>query len=435
MDNFDMLEAFVVDVNGSLRGKWIPVTQADKIFKEGLRLPKSVFAVDPWGNDVLAAGLVTETGDGDGLATPVEGTFVPAPWHDKPTAQVLLSMSGFHADPRHVLAQVLAQYKKRGLTPVVAAELEFYLIDRKPDEQGRPQPPLSPASGKRVTGPQILGIGESDDFRGVLSDIAEACRVQGIPADTTISENGPAQFEINLNHLADALRAADCAVLLKRAVKGVATKHGMAATFMAKPYAQFSGNGMHVHFSILDKKGKNIFTGKTAQGAPALKHAVAGLLTHMTDCMAIMAPNANSYRRLRPGSHAPTTITWGYDNRSASVRIPASGLAATRIEFRVPGADANPYLVIAGILAAALDGIATKKSPDSPIRGNAYAAKANSLPSSWATALEAFSTSKFIAKYFGRNWQKLYLACKAQEKDGIEAEISSAEHNAYLRDT
>jgi glutamine synthetase len=435
----ETLEAFVVDISGALRGKWVPRENMEKVFKSGLRIPRSIYAVDIWGQDVLPAGLVAETGDNDGICRAVPSSLKPIPWSPRPLAQVLMSMEDgngkpFFADPRHVLAKVLSLYKKEGLTPVVAAELEFYLLDCKPDERGRPQPPLSPVTGKRVHAAQILGLGETAEFSNVLSDIASACRTQDIPADTIISENGPGQFEINLYHVPDALQAADHAVLLKRAIKGVASQHGMSATFMAKPYAGQSGSGMHVHFSVLDKKGKNIFAGKDAKGTPALKHAIGGLMAAMQDSMAILAPNANSYRRFRAGSHAPTKIAWGYDNRSCSLRVPESDIDATRIEYRVAGADVNPYLVLAVILAAALDGLKKKTAPPPPVKGNAYAGKAKTLPDTWDAALTLFKDSKFIEKYLGRDYKKLYLACKLQEKETLASEVTSAEHDAYLRD-
>lgn len=434
-----MLEAFLVDVNGALRGKWIPPETAEKVFTSGLRMPYSLFAVDIWGQDVLPAGLVTETGDSDGLCRADKEAVRPVPWLDRPVNQVLLSMydekgAPFFADPRHVLSRVLALYKKAKLTPVVAAELEFYLLDAKSDEKLRPQPPLSPASGRRVSSAQILGLGEADDFRPVLTGIADACRAQNIPADTTISENGPAQFEINLYHAPDALAAADNAVMLKRAVKGVAQKHSMTATFMAKPYANQSGNGLHIHFSILDAKDRNIFAGKDKKGAPNLRHAIAGLLAAMPYSMAVLAPNLNSYRRFRTGSHAPTKAAWGYDNRSCALRVPASDIAATRIEYRVPGADANPYLVLALVLYAAFDGIKKKKQPPPAIKGNAYHSAAKALPDTWEAALDLFARSKFVTAALGEKYKKLYLACKAQERETLLATVSSAEHDAYLRD-
>ncbi len=430
--HIETVEAFVVDVNGVLRGKWVPRAGMKKIIQSGLRLPLSAFAPDIWGNDVPDNGLIKETGDNDGVCYIVPESFHPVPWL-KDTAQILLGMN-FFGDPRQVLSHVLSLYKKEGLTPVVAAELEFYLLDAAPDEMGAPQPPVIPSTRRRTNSAQTYSLAETQSFRKTLADINRFCHAQGIPTDTTISENGPGQYEINLVHEADALAAADHAVLMKRVIRGVAHRDGMAATFMAKPYADKSGSGMHVHFSILDKKGRNIFSGKDFKGSPALRYAIGGLMTTMPDNMAILAPNANSYRRFKAGSAAPTKITWGYDNRSTALRVPQSDMESTRIEHRVAGADVNPYLVFAVILAGALEGIKKKINPHAPVKGNAYDSKAPLLPSSWENALNIFESSKFIDRYIGKKYKKLYLACKQQEKELLEAQVSSVEHDAYLRD-
>ncbi len=437
----ERIEAFVVDVNGVARGKSLPRDSAGKVFKGGVRMPRSSFAFDIWGQDVIGAGLVAETGDNDGRCVPVAGRTHLMPWATrgkKQQAQCLMTMQDkgkpFFGDPRTVLANVLARYRKRGLTPVVALELEFYLVDAQPDDFGRPQPPRNPKSKRRAHQAQTYGLAESSDFAAVLDDIADACAQQGIPADTTLSENGPSQYEINLNHRADALAAADDAILLKRAIKGVAARHGMLASFMAKPYAAKSGSGMHVHVSVIDRNGKNIFAGKDAKGAPALRHAIGGILASLRDSTAVLAPHANSYRRFRIGSHAPTTLTWGYDNRSAALRIPDSTPDATRIEHRVAGADANPYLALAVILAGMLDGIEKKMKAPPALTGNAYESTAAHLPRRWDEALDLFARSTFIDRAFGKAFKKMFLACKQQEKELIDAEISSVEHDAYLRD-
>lgn len=434
----EALEAFIVDVNGVLRGKKIPRENCGKLFKAGLRMPFSAYAVDVFGQDVLPAGLVAETGDNDGVCQPVDDTLCAVPWQEN-TAQVLLSMHDadgkpFFADPRSVLKNVLGLFARKGLTPVVAAELEFYLLDARPDEKGRPQPPVNPRTGQRSMESQVFSISEMQDYAAVLDDIPRACALQGIPADAAISENGPGQYEINLFHVPDALAAADHAVLMKRVVRGVARKHGMDATLMAKPYGGRSGNGMHVHFSILDKSGLNIFTGRDAKGSLALRHAIGGVLNSMEDCTAIFAPNLNSYRRFAAGSHAPTTVSWGYDNRSAAIRVPGSDRAATRIEHRVPGADANPYLLLAAVLAGAYDGLVNEIDPGKPFTGNVYKSGAKRLPPKWGEALDLFEKSAFVKKYFGAPYQKLYAACKRQELEILEGQVSSIEYDAYLRD-
>lgn len=437
--DIETVEAFCVDVNGVLRGKLMPAKGAAKLFDGGLRLPFSAFAVDIWGTDVPAAGLVVETGDRDGLCHPVPGSLQRVPWLPRPTAQVMLSMQGaegapFFGDPRHVLSRVLALFKAKGWTPVVAAELEFYLIDGARDAHGFPQPPVSLRTGRRTEGPQNYSLAEISEFAPVLDDVNAFCKQMKVPADATVSEAGPGQFEINLNHVPDALLAADQAVMLKRIVRGAAQKHGLDATFMAKPYGDRAGNGLHVHFSILDDSGRNIFMGKDAKGSDALRHAIGGLLAAMPDSTAVFAPNANSYRRFAKGSHAPTCLAWGYDNRSAAVRVPESVLEATRIEHRVPGADANPYLVLAVMLAAAYDGLVNKADPGAPLSGNIYDSGAKRLPATWEEALTLFENSGFAETYLGAPYRQLYAACKRQEKDKIESRVTSAEYDAYLRD-
>ena len=250
--------------------------------------------------------------------------------------------------------------------------------------------------------------------------------------DATISESGPAQFEININH-ADALRVADDTIFLKQILRNAAQRHGYAATFMAKPYPNNSGNGMHVHFSLTDADGKNLFDNGGPAGTALLRHAVAGLITAMPDCTAIFAPHANSYRRLCPDSLAPTTATWGYENRTAALRIPGGPNTARRIEHRVSGADANPYLVIAAVLASALDGIGAAVEPPAPVTGNAYAHDAHRLPSGWRNAVEAFSSSPHVARFFPSEFVATFTACKRQEISVFDRDISDFEFTTYLQ--
>jgi glutamine synthetase len=432
----EVIEAFVIDVNGQARGKWIPLSTAKKVLKGELRLPRSSFAMDIWGKDVLDAGLVLETGDSDGVCVPAEHTLARVPWLERPTAQLMMSMCNpdgtpFYGDPRQVLAKIAGWFAEKGWTPVVACELEFYFVDPK-GRNGRPLPPISPATGRRLSAPQVYSVSEMQEFEGVLAELARTCLTQGIPADTTISENGPGQYEINLNHVPDVLMAADYAVLMKRAVKGVARRHNLGATFMAKPYGEYLGNGLHIHFSILDEKGVNIFAGKDANGSPILHHAIGGLLESMADNMAIFAPNANSYRRFQAGSSAPTTTSWGYDNRSTAIRVPDSNIPATRIEQRVAGADAHPHLVMAAILSAACHGMVEQIDPGLPMEGETDTSMSPSLPTTWEAALSAFEISDFVAEQFGVDYRNLYSACKRQEKNALERIVTDVECETYM---
>ncbi|KXG84388.1 glutamine synthetase family protein [Agrobacterium bohemicum] len=435
--DIEILEAFVIDVNGVPRGKWIPRERAIDVLEKGMAMPRSVYALDIWGRDVNAAGLAEGTGDPDGLCFAVPETLSRVTWLGRPTAQVLLAMkdpdgNGFYGDPRNVLAQVLSGFTRRGLTPVVATELEFYLIDPVRSALDPVRPPRS-REGRWHTGQtQVLSISELQDFEGVFHDISTACSAQNVGADTTLRENGPGQYEINLNHVPNALQAADYAVFLKRIVKGVARKHDLDATFMAKPYGMQAGNGMHVHFSMLDRDGNNIYAGENGP-SEALMHSVGGLLENMGESMAVFAPHANSYRRLRPSEHAPTYASWGIDNRSAAVRVIVASKPATRIEHRVAGADTNPYLVLAMILSAALAGMKEKRQPGGAISGDSHAVNHEPLPTNWDYALQRFTRSSFAYATFGQKYRTLYSACKQQELSEFSLRVTDVEYDAYIR--
>lgn len=434
----EVVEVLLTDTNGVMRGKQLPAGALTKVFKGGVRLPASVFALDIWGDEVEASGLIFETGDADRVCTAVPGSLKPVTWLKTPTAQVLLRMlnadgTSFYGDPRQVLAGILTRYADLGLTPVVATELEFYLFDIERGADGSLRPPRSPITGQPLAGSQLYGIDELQEFGEVFGAIARACTAQGVPTDTLIAEHAPGQYEINLTHVPDALLAADQAVMLKRAIKGVAASHRMTASFMAKPFGDRAGNGFHIHFSLLDGDGRNVFDDGTDKGSPVLRHAVAGLAATMADGMAVFAPNANSYRRFQPGSYAPMAPAWGYDNRSTALRIPLAEPSAMRIEHRVAGADANPYLTLATVLGGALHGIVNQLEPPPVTVGDAYRQHPPSLPNTWEQALTAFESSGFVGEYLGTDYRRLYSACKWQELNAFKGQISPMEYNAYLR--
>lgn len=271
------------DLNGQPRGKRIPARFADKILTEGTKFPFSVLNMDIWGEDVEDSPLVFQSGDPDGLLLPTERGFMPMPWLEAPTG--LLPLWMFHpdgrpydGDPRQALARVVERYEAAGLTPVVATELEFFLID---DSGGQLRVPPSPRSGKRRTGAETLSLRALDAFDRFFTALYDAAEAMDIPADTAISEAAPGQFELNLMHQPDALKAADDAWLFKQLVKGLARQYGFAGSFMAKPYEEWNGSGMHMHFSILDSDGNNIFDNGGDEGSDRLRHAVAGCLAAM----------------------------------------------------------------------------------------------------------------------------------------------------------
>lgn len=405
------------DLNGQARGKRVPRRFAAKLEQEGTRFPLSVLNLDIWGEDIDDSPLVFESGDADGVLRPTERGYVPMPWLSSPSA--ILPLWAFHedgtpfaGDPRHALAQVVARYTAQGLTPVVATEMEFYLVDDSGKEIRQPK---SPRSGKRRAGAEILSLRALDAFDRFFNELYDACDAMDIPAEAAISEGGIGQFEVNLEHVSDALKAADDAWLFKMLVRGLARNHGMAASFMAKPYEDYSGNGLHTHFSVIDADGKNVFANGTHEGAPLLHQAIAGCLAGIPDLALIFAPHGNSYERLVPGSHAPTGICWAYDNRTAAIRVPGGDPAARRIEHRVAGGDVNPYLFLAAVLGSALVGIEDQQDPPAPITGNAYDQKLAQVPGSWAAAIDAFENSPLSRRIFDAQLVDNLIRTKRQE--------------------
>ncbi len=424
------------DLNGQARGKRIPARFAERVATEGTRFPMSVLSLDIWGEDIDDSPLLFDSGDADGVLRPTERGFVPMPWLEAPTALLPIWMfreSGqpYDGDPRHALARVVRRYNELGLTPVVATELEFFLID---DSGKTLQVPPSPRSGKRRKAAEILSIRALDAFDTFFTDLYEACEDMDIPADTAISEAGLGQFEINLMHGEDALKAADDAWLFKMLVKGLARRHGFAASFMAKPYADYPGTGLHTHFSVQDRDGRNIFSNGGPEGSEVLRQAVAGCLAAMPDSTLLFAPHANSYDRLVPGNHAPTGVCWAYENRTAALRVPSGSPLARRIEHRVAGGDVNPYLMLAGILGAALIGIEDDLAPPPPISGNAYALNLPQIPATWDDAINAFESSPIMARIFPRELIRNLVMTKRQERHYM-AELSPEEQVEVYLDT
>jgi glutamine synthetase len=380
---------------------------------------------------------VFDQGDQDGVLKPTERGFMPMPWLEAPTALLPIWMfrengAPYEGDPRHALRNVVDRYKARGMTPVVAMELEFFLID---DSGKTLQVPPSPRSGKRRKAAETLSIRALDAFDTFFTDLYDACEAMDIPADTSTSETGLGQFEVNLMHSDDAMRAADDAWLFKMLVKGLARRHGFAASFMAKPYAEYSGSGLHTHFSVLNEYGDNVFDSGGPKGTAMLKQAVAGCLNAMHDSTLIFAPHQNSYERLVPEAHAPTAICWGYENRTAALRIPAGNPAARRIEHRVAGGDVNPYLMLAVILGAALDGIEHEMEAPSPVTGNAYALPdLRQIPTTWAGAIDAFERSEIMPRLLHPDLIRNLVLTKRQELRYI-AELSEPERVELYLDT
>jgi glutamine synthetase len=434
--DIEAVQIMITDPSGVLRGKSVRREELGRIYDAGRQVAGSILGLDITGEDVDATGLVWDTGDADMCARPIAGTLVRAPWLTAPTGQLMLTMfdskgAPAAADPRHALVRAVESLASRGFTPVVACEIEFYLLREEPG--GR----LVPAGGGRASERQKIdaySLQRLDDLAPLFNDVYVAARAQGLPAETLMSEYSPGQFEITLRHRPDALRAVDEAVMFKRVLRGVAQKHGLIACFMAKPFTQRAGSGLHVHMSLADEAGRNLFASDDPAGTPLLRHAIGGMKAVMAESMAIFAPNANSYRRFVSKSYAPIAPIWGINNRSVSLRVPAGPAESRHVEHRIAGADANLYLAVAAVLAAATQGIDGKLDPGPPIEGNGYAEPGDAvLPGSWRRALMLAERSPFLRDALGAGFVKIFLAIKNQECARFSAEVSELDYAWYLR--
>jgi len=428
----------LTDSCGVGRGKILRREELARVYTHGRFLPGSILGLDITGADVEETGLVWDDGDADRTCWPIAGTLVRAPWLATPSAHFLVTMHELDdtpspGDPRHALKRVVDRCTAEGFTPVIAVELEFYVMDRARDGNGKRQPPASPSTGHRPSQMQAYSLVDLDDMQPFIADIYAACEPQGIPARTLISEYSPGQLEIVLQHRSDALRAVDEAILYKRTVRGIAAKHGFDATFMAKPYAQYSGSGMHLHMSLEDGKGRNLFADENPEGSPLLRQAVGGMAATMAEATGIFAPNANSYRRFRRNSYAPMAPSWGVNNRSVSLRVPAGTAETRHIEHRVAGADANPYLVAAAVLAGAHHGIRNKMDPGPAVQGNGYEQIKETVPVNWYAAMDRTENSALLKDYLGTRFMEIYCAIKRAEQDRFFSQVTELDYDWYLR--
>jgi len=434
----DAFTLIFTDLCGVQRGKMLRRSEMEAAYRDGRFMPGSIMSLDVTGTDVEETGLVWEDGDADRIARPVAGSLVPAPWEGDEAAQFIVRMTEHDGspsicDPRNVLERVVQRFDEISLTPVAAIELEFYLFDLESAVAGRPVPPKALNGAGRPQHFQAYYLSDLDDFGPFLRDVYKAAEAQGLPARTLISEYAPGQMEIVLQHQPDALKAADQAIMFKRLVKAVALKHGMIAGFMAKPYSDFSGSGMHVHVSLQDKDGTNAFADADPKGNQLMRHAIGGLKATMAECMGLWAPNANSYRRFRAKSYAPVSATWGVNNRTVSLRVPAGGPETRHIEHRIAGADANPYLALAGVLAGIHHGITKELDPGPAVEGNGYDLPTEPFPLNWFRANEVLRKSAFARSYLGDFLVETFCTIKEAEADRFFAEPTPLDFDFYLR--
>jgi len=424
------IDAFLFDMNGIPRGKRIPRSDLLGVAKNGLMMPISVFIMDPLGNCVEETGRLWETGDRDHHCHLLSGTLVPVPIGDRRHAQVVMVVcDADELDPRTVLVHQVERFARAGQTPVAAVELEFYITKRSTNGAFALHKPegLSDDPGRPLT----FGFEQMDSLSPFVDDVYRICEVQHLPVDTVMQESGPGQLEINLKHRADAVAAALDGLLLRRAVKAAARAHQLDATFMAKPHHDWAGSGMHVHLSLQDNTGQNLFAGDPV--SPLFLYALGGMRETMADFMAIWAQSANAYRRYVPKSYVSMAAHWGFNNRTVALRIPHGTGATTRVEHRVAGADANPYLVIASILAGMSHGIANEIDPGPAVEGNSEGIEAPPLPTAWVNSLNLFERSKIVREAFGSPFQEVFSRLKHAERSNFERIVTPLDHLWYAQ--
>ncbi len=428
------IECTVPDLAGVARGKIMP---ASKFFSSPvMNLPLSVFFQTISGEYPDYEGLVDSViADSDLVLEPDLATLCSVPWAQDPTAQVI--HDAYHRDgrpvelaPRQVLRHVISLYEKKGWKPVVAPEIEFYLVEPNTDPDYPLKPPVG-RSGRPEIGRQSYSIQAVNEFDALFEDIYDYSEAQGLEIDTLIHEDGAAQMEINLRH-GDPLVLADQVFLFKRTIREAALAHKIYATFMAKPIANEPGSAMHIHQSVLNTAtGGNLFSDEDGDPTPEFFSFIAGHQKYLPAVMCIMAPYVNSYRRLTRDSMAPINLQWGYDNRTAGLRVPPSTPEARRLENRVPSSDANPYLAIAASLACGYLGLTENLRATDPIDGDAKNLDFD-LPRGLLEAVAAFQESEPLAEVLGARFVSAYAAVKQAEFETFMRVISPWEREYLL---
>jgi glutamine synthetase len=429
------VECLVPDVSGIPRGKILPAQKfLESVGDRGLRIPEAIF-VQTISGDYPPDETVTSPANSDVYLRPDPDSICLVPWYDEPTAQVVADCT--YADgrpvdiaPRQVLKRVLALYEAKGWKPILAPELEFYLVKPNTDPDYPLEPPVG-RSGRPETARQAYGIDAVNEFDPLFEDVYDFCEKQGIDIDTLTHEAGAAQMEINFNH-GEALSLADQVFLFKRTVRQTAFRHKVYATFMAKPMQNEPGSSMHIHQSLVDMQtGENLFSTPEGENSPLFLSHIAGLQKYLPALLPLLAPNVNSYRRLQRFSDAPINVQWGLDNRTTGLRVPVSSPQARRVENRVAGADSNPYLAMAASLAAGYLGMIEGLEPSDPVEGSAYD-MAHTLPRHLFDALQKMIRSRPIRQVLGDRFVAALHAVKIHEYDAYQRVISSWEREFLL---
>ncbi|QWA30892.1 glutamine synthetase family protein [Pseudomonas sp. RC3H12] len=430
------VECVISDLTGIARGKIAPT--AKFLHERGMRLPESVLLQTVTGDyvdDDIYYSLL-DAADIDMVCRPDPTAVYQIPWAIEPTAIVIHDTfdkqgNPIELSPRNVLKKVLKLYADKGWQPIVAPEMEFYLTQRCEDPDLPLQVPLG-RSGRAESGRQSFSIDAANEFDPLFEDVYDWCEIQGLDLDTLIHEDGPAQMEINFRH-GDALDLADQITVFKRTMREAALKHNVTATFMAKPITDEPGSAMHLHQSVVDiATGKPIFANDDGSMSELFLHHIGGLQKYIPKVLPMFAPNVNSFRRFLPDTSAPVNVEWGEENRTAGLRVPTSSPEAMRVENRLPGADANPYLAIAASLLCGYIGMVEKLEPSAPVQGRAYERRNLRLPITIEDALQHMEDCEKVQQYLGQQFVQGYVAVKRAEHENFKRVISSWEREFLL---
>ncbi|NCO21126.1 MAG: glutamine synthetase [Rhodobacterales bacterium] len=429
-NRLDEVECIVPDLPGISRGKAVPAAKWER--QQYFHLPNSIFfqtITGDWGE--AAVDGFTEP---DMILRPDLSTATACPWAADGTLQVIhdaYDQKGrpIGCAPRNVLKRVIELYNKEGWYPIVAPEMEFYLVARHIDP-AKPIEPMMGRTGRPAAARQAYSMSAVDDYGPVIDDIYEFAEIQGIEIDGITQEGGAGQLEINLRH-GDPLKLADEVFYFKRLLREAALKHDCFATFMAKPIEGEPGSAMHVHHSVTDAKGRNIFNGPHGGETDAFFHFIGGLQQHMPSVIAVIAPYVNSYRRYVRNHAAPINLEWGRDNRTTGLRVPISPPEGRRVENRLAGMDCNPYLCIAASLACGYLGMKNELWADKRYQGDAYKAE-DEIPQGLNAALDLFDAAKEMHEVLGPEFARVYSIVKRTEYDEFLQVISPWEREHLL---
>ena len=436
------IEAFDIvlhDSNGIGRGKIIRRHELLSIYKSGRHMPISILGLDICGEDVHETGLIWDQGDGDRRAWPIPGTLVPLVGTNPPRGEVFMSLynldgSQMTSDPRHALQRQVDAMAAEGLYPAAAFELEFFLLENDRDANGKMVPARDVLDRRRNSKTDVYSVDQLHGMLPLFNDIYAGAKAAGIKAETLISEFAPGQYELTLHYRENVMQAADDLMRLKRLVRMHARLHGVTACFMAKPNENYAGSGMHFHVSLQDGKGQNVFIEAVeGQYNDTILHAIGGLQQTMGEAMLVFAPHANSWRRFASQSYAPVSPTWGVNNRSVALRIPAGDIRARRIEHRPAGVDANPYLVAATVLAGIRHGLKHRIDPGPEVTGNGYEAQTTVvIPEDWRSAIKLAQGSAFLKDALGEDMHRTFTAVKSAEYARVMRTVSEVDFDLYL---